>query len=312
MKRQLLTVALATAFFAHAQTTIYSENFDGLNADDYVGTQSSDWTTWSGTTGGSEDAMVSNEQSASPSNSVKIDAPNGQGPTDLLLPFNDYTTGIYELNFNIYVVGQNGGYFNIQKTSTAGEEWAMEVFFDATSGGGTVNAGGQDAAMFQYTQDTWTEVSVYMNLDADSAALTIAGQLVHTWQYSLTATGEAGRNQLGGLNIFGAAPSGQSALYYFDDVVLTQLASTGLNELSSSINTFPNPTFGEVFFQLPSNANQVDYAIYDLLGNKIKEEKALAITGNNFKVDFSNYAAGMYIIETKFNHKRTVNKITVK
>lgn len=311
MKRTLLTMALGVALTSQAQTVIYTENFDGFTADDYLGTQSSDWTTWSNAPGGQEDAMISTDQAASGANSVKVESATGQGPTDLLLPFNDYTTGIYALNFNMYVASGNGGYFNVQKTSTAGQEWSMEVFFDASSGGGTVNAGGADAAMFQYTQDTWTEIEVYMNLDADSASLTIGGTLVHSWQYSLSATGDPGMTQLGGVNIFGAAPTGQSALFYFDDVTLTQLPAVGINEATLMASTYPNPSEGNITVALPESTSSVDYVLYDMIGNKVAEGSQAVLT-NQFRLNLNDFQQGLYILETRFNNKKTVNKISLK
>jgi hypothetical protein len=49
---------------------LFSENFDSYAVGAYLGPQSSFWSTWSGTEGGTEDVVMNNIQSSSPSNSI--------------------------------------------------------------------------------------------------------------------------------------------------------------------------------------------------------------------------------------------------
>ena len=68
MKKFLL---LTTALFViclttRAQDTLYIDDFESYTLGEYLAVQSSWWTTWSGGTGGAEDALISDEQALSP------------------------------------------------------------------------------------------------------------------------------------------------------------------------------------------------------------------------------------------------------
>ena len=65
MKQFLLPFAILILGTAFGQTPLFEENFDSYAVGDYIGDASSVFTTWSGTTGGNEDAQVSDEQANS-------------------------------------------------------------------------------------------------------------------------------------------------------------------------------------------------------------------------------------------------------
>ena len=79
----IIAFSAALSMQSFAQTTLYEDGFDDMTAGEYfVENQDSGcWTTWSNTPGTDEDAFVSDEQSASPSNSVEV-----EGITDLIIP----------------------------------------------------------------------------------------------------------------------------------------------------------------------------------------------------------------------------------
>ncbi|MCD4773855.1 MAG: T9SS type A sorting domain-containing protein [Bacteroidales bacterium] len=199
---------------------IYEDDFESYNVGDYLAVESEWWDTWSGTPGSSEDALISDEQSHSTSQSVKVD-----GSTDLILLMGDRVSGQYQVDFYYYVPTGYAGYYNFQHFETPGVEWAFEVYFTET-GDGFIHAGGENAAFFTYNHDEWVLCSQFINLDDDWTELYIGGNLIHEWQWSLQAQGDPGTNQLGGIDIFAGAPTGETPLFYMDDIIWTELSSS--------------------------------------------------------------------------------------
>ena len=217
MKRtflSLLAVALMGATFA--QSVLYEDDFEAYTVGDYLCTQTTDWTTWSNAPGTAEDAFISDDYALSPTKSVKVD-----GTTDLVLPLGNKQNGVFEVEFNYYIESGFGGYFNLQHFEAPGTEWAMEVYF-ASDGTAELNTDGITTA-FTYTPAAWLNIVNVVDMDADEAELWVDGVLIHTWVFSTQAGGGAGTNQLGGVNIYAGAPAGDDPLFYFDDVVYTQI-----------------------------------------------------------------------------------------
>lgn len=220
-KRFVLLVALflinAVGF---SQTILFEDNFDSYTPGQFLAVQSNKWTTWSGTAGGSDDGLVVTDRSLSSPYSVLV-----EGGTDLVLFFGNRTEKKYEIKFHLFIESGYGGYYNLLHRFEAGgqnAEWAMEVYF-SNNGTGFLNAGGAQVAAFTYNQNTWIECSNIINLDEDLAQLSIGGNLVHTWQWSLQSGGQPGTNQLAALDLYAGAPSGQTAKYYIDDLSFTAL-----------------------------------------------------------------------------------------
>ncbi|MCF8345659.1 MAG: choice-of-anchor J domain-containing protein, partial [Bacteroidales bacterium] len=101
--------------------TIAEDNFDSYTPGDYLAVVNPTlWTTWSNAPGGSEDVVVSDAQSNSPDNSILVELNN-----DLVMIMNDYMSGVYSFDLDMYVPSGYCGYYNLQKTSTPGDEWAF-------------------------------------------------------------------------------------------------------------------------------------------------------------------------------------------
>jgi hypothetical protein len=116
----LLTMALFVTG-AMAQTS-FSDDFESYSEGDYVGVESDQWTTWSGTTGGAEDATVVTDQSASGSNSIYFDGVAAGGPQDVLLLFGDeYADGLFTFSTKMLIESGANGYFNFQAQTTPGQ-----------------------------------------------------------------------------------------------------------------------------------------------------------------------------------------------
>jgi hypothetical protein len=214
MKRYLLLFA-ALIFSASAvfSQILYEDDFESYNVGDYLAVVSPTWwTTWSGAPGGTEDAVISGDQSFSGVKSAKV-----SGVVDAILKLGDKTTSKYKLTFKVYLPSGFGGYYNIQHYESPGIEWAYEVYFGAT-GAGYLNAGSEQVAGFNYTHDTWIEIENIFDLTNDWTELYIGGNLIYEWPFSWQATAQSGMLQLGGVDFYAGAPTGETPTYYFEDV----------------------------------------------------------------------------------------------
>lgn len=178
------------------------------------------WTTWSDDPGGAEDALITDAESYSPTQSCIVD-----GLTDLILKLGDKTSGAYQVEVQYFIPSGYGGYINLQHYEAPGIEWAVEVYFGASDGNdnGYAYAGSPDQIFFTYPHDAWFPILFDIDLDEDWAELYIDDELVAEWQFSLQAQGDPGALQLGGVDIYAGAPSGDTPMFYFDDIGYIEL-----------------------------------------------------------------------------------------
>ncbi len=251
---------------------IYQTDFEDLTVGEYLAVTGDPeyWTTWSDAPGGAEDALVTDDQSASPTKSVDV-----HDDTDLIFKMGDKTSGKYQFNTKYWVESNFGGYINLQHFEAPGIEWAVEVFFGAT-GDGFMNADGENSAFFSYIPETWMQLEFVIDLDNDWGEFFLDGELIHGWQFSQTALGEEGALQLGGVDIFAGAPEGETSHYYFDDVEYIVLAEGSTPPIIDVDDSFINKTvdIGNTYEEIFDIGNiGVDELEYDItviypLGNK--------------------------------------------
>ncbi|MDA3866864.1 MAG: T9SS type A sorting domain-containing protein, partial [Salinivirgaceae bacterium] len=194
---------------------IFTDDFESYTAGDLVAENSDYWGTWSGPAGGTgDDAEASEDYANTPVTSMKI---GDDGADDMILPLGDATSGKYHIGFSILVEsGGFEGYYNFQKTTTPGDEYAFDVYFN-TDGTGSVEAGSGTMA-FNFNQDEFNKIDHYIDLDNDSAYLYVNEMPIFSWQYSLDAAGDPGLNQLGGVDFYAWSDLG-TGRSYIDDVV---------------------------------------------------------------------------------------------
>ncbi|RLC50198.1 MAG: hypothetical protein DRI23_07595, partial [Candidatus Cloacimonadota bacterium] len=209
-------------------TPIIEDNIDDYAVGDFIGVVGDNWTTWSNAPGGAEDALVTDAQASSAPNSVVVEANN-----DLVLIMNDYTTGVYSYDMKMYVPDGYCGYFNLQKTSTPGQEWAFQAYYQ-TNGDVVIDAGAEAALTHPFNHDEWMDLKVIVDLDNDLATYYFNGEEMISYQWTLGTFGDPGLLQFGGVNIFGGANAAQPTdvpMFYFDDIVLSEVSDeiTGYN-----------------------------------------------------------------------------------
>lgn len=287
---------------------IITETFESYFANELLAANSDLWTTWSGGTN-SEDAYVSNAYSNSGINAVHVTGTS----TDLILPFpQDYTTGVYDFTLKMLITSGNGGYYNIQQSSTPGVGWMFEIYFD-NAGGGYINAGGSNAATVTYTPDTWMTITVKMDLTNDLGELLINSNSIHTWQWSLGATGTGTVKSAGGMDVYASAAAGSNADFYLDDVLLTESFPTVIapNFYESDMFVTPNPSSGQfnvTIQDLQSGNYQLE--LIDMLGRMVHSESLQ--TSGTFSKNFDvALPSGIYYVRLNNGLNATTKKIVI-
>ncbi len=191
-----------------------SYDFDQYNVGDKVAAAiGQPWTTWSDEPGSDEDAVFSDEQAASGTNSVKFTYGNDQ-----IYNFNDETTGSYTLDWNMYIPTGKDAHLNIQHNFTGGQdgEWAFGLYFNTTDQGTILHVSDAEYP-FTFPFDTWFPVHFDIDLDNDAISLTIDGTEVHSWAFSESESSTTpGMRVLDALDFFPPTNASKS-VFYIDD-----------------------------------------------------------------------------------------------
>ncbi|MCF8366589.1 MAG: hypothetical protein K9H16_12450, partial [Bacteroidales bacterium] len=196
------------------------EPFEDYTAGGYLVQQAvaqgkSYWTTWSNAPGTAEDPFVSSAQAYAGNNSVVI-----EGTNDAVLLLDNYTEGVFNVDFRIYIPSGKIGYFNmLQLFNGASSQWGMQAYFDV-DGAGLVDAGAAGAGVFTYTYDTWHNVSVDVDLDADWAEMFLNGTSIVAWQWSTGSFGTGTLNAFNAMNFYAWAENGTPGAF-FDNIDIT-------------------------------------------------------------------------------------------
>ncbi len=226
MKKVSLLIAMIAFVFGNAFAQ-FSYDFTGCNAGDKVAqTLGWPWTTWSDAPGGSEDGVF-----------AEVDGNMAAYFTygvDQVVALDEKTTGVYDIEFDIYIEENYMGYFNIMHHHPCNSDQAIQVYLQATNTGnsgdpttlsdghGSVHAGGHEVVDLPCYWNDWMHFRIHVDLDTDVAELYFDGTLMHTWQWSLDSFGQQGYSDrtLGGIDFFPPGNASNSR-YYVDNVVFT-------------------------------------------------------------------------------------------
>lgn len=207
---------------ANPTNSIICDNIETYNTAQRIGPQATHWTTWSGTEGGTEDGLVSTEQAASGTKSVKVlaTAPAG-GPMDLVLNLGNKSTGHYSLKWKMYVPANRKAYYNIQEVvpipaSPPTGSWNLDVFFEA-NGAARGSVEGVNKFAFTYPYGTWFTVEHIADLDNNIMTYLVDGKIVGKIAYP---------DKLGGVDFFG---TDNTHVFYVDDVEYVTLPAATFN-----------------------------------------------------------------------------------
>jgi len=236
-KIYLLLLAMFLGFGSFAQTVLFEDDMESYNVGDFLAVVNPTWyETWSNNPGSGEDAIVSNAFAHSPTKSALVDMTGGA--TDLILKLGNKTAGQFELTWWMYIETNFAGYYNLQHFESPGIEWAMECYMntdgtiDLLVGGLTING--------TYPKATWFEVKHEIDLDADNCKLYIDGTLLYEWPFSYQGGGTTGTLQLGGVDFYAGAATGDTPKYFFDDVYYEQIGGGGDPEITVTPDELSN------------------------------------------------------------------------
>ncbi len=178
-----------------------------------------DWTTWSGTHCSTEDALISNAYANSGTQALLI-----QNGDDFVHPINNFTEGIYKVEFQLYIPSGKLAYFNnLLDFNGSSSAWGQEIRF--SNGTAVMDAAGDNAAQFSYSFDEWFSNKLIVNMDIDSAYYYYNETLIHSWKWSYGAHDTDALNQLGGTNFWAwtGDSGGESCYYYVDDYTVEHM-----------------------------------------------------------------------------------------
>lgn len=223
-KFTLLASVLIASNFTFGQ--LFSDDFESYALGTYVGPQSTNWSTWSGTEGNTEDVKTTNNQALSGTQSIYFSstAANG-GPQDVLLKFGQvYNSGIFTLENNFYINNGKNAYFNIQGALTAGNTYTLNVNMD----GGEIRIDDgttADLAVGTYTPATWFNLKIVANLTLKVWKAYVNDVLISTWTN--------GTNAVASVDYYPI----QNSQFYLDDVSFNHETYTlpTLNALTTQI-----------------------------------------------------------------------------
>jgi hypothetical protein len=255
---------------------IYSNNFDDNTSGDYVAESDPTWwTTWSEAPGTSEDALITDEQSASTPNSAKC-----SWGTDLMFLAGDKTDGAYMFDFDMYIPTGVPAYFNVLHFFDPGDggqdsEWGVGIYLNIPSGqpmppGTYVAQNGTDYP-FTFPFDTWFPVSMYINLDVDLAIINIDGVKILEWQFSTQENGGDGAKQFGRVDFYPITPA---SVFYIDNVVYSKAGAPP-----------PPPTLSvsEDKIEIKLQTNSIKYGSFHIVS---EEEGTLSAKWSTY-IDYS-------------------------
>ncbi len=221
MKKALhfTAIFLMLPFFLTAQV-IYEDDFESYTTGQGIALQSTFWDTWTGAAGTNEDPLVSDAESFSGNNAVRVAANN-----DAVLEVGVLTDNRYRIEFYIYIPSGRQAYYSLmQNFSTTGSNnvWGMQVFFQNNNI--RIDGGGAEAATHTYQSDTWLKMQHFVDMDNDWADIYINDTLIHAYQWSQgTFNDGSGINRLNALNFYAWSQNGTPE-FFIDDFIIEQVA----------------------------------------------------------------------------------------
>lgn len=223
----LLVLLLFSSICVSAQTSI---DFDSFSLGD-VSPQSSEIVLWPASS--ATDGQVSNTYSYSSPNSLLIRQQTGTISDDILINLGNKSSGVWVIDWMMYVPTGQSAYFNIQENANINptSQWNGEFFVGSTASGGTTGLVSHNiltsTASFPY--DTWFEVEITIDLNVQEISVTIDGNTMFADQTYEDNNGTSG-TQIGAINLYSP---GANTMFYLDDFEFEEIcvepSITGVN-----------------------------------------------------------------------------------
>lgn len=220
-------ICLFATNLAQGQYQYFHDDFEGYTSGDWLAATSSDWTTWSGSSGsGTDDVQVTDLDASSGSNSLYFGS--GPGPEDVVLPFGAVVSSGYFLYSADFKVDNNSSaYFNFQGNQTPGIEWALEVTMNNNGTFTMSNLSSGTLLTGNYPQGSWFEWSFLINHTTNKWDVFINDSLVGTFSNPV--------NRVASLDLY---PLNSLSSFWVDDVTFEVIPPS---PNSASISGFTAP-----------------------------------------------------------------------
>ncbi|MFZ1703490.1 MAG: T9SS type A sorting domain-containing protein [Saprospiraceae bacterium] len=188
--------------------TTFSDNFDSYTSGDFLCVSSSKWKTWDNKPGTATDTKIVNDKAASGANALKIFAANATGgPTDILLPFGGrYNSGIFVIEWKMFIESGKHAYFNFQGNETPGVLWTLNGYLRTNNA--LELTGSNNARLFAttYPSDEWFTFGLEINLTTNNWKVLINGECQGAFSNTNTF--------IAGMNLY---PTDNNCTFYCDD-----------------------------------------------------------------------------------------------
>jgi hypothetical protein len=100
---------------------------------------------------------------------------------------------------------------------------------------------------------------------------------------------------------------------FVDNINVAGVLGVSKNELTSSISLYPNPATNEVNININDNTyDSIIIQVFNSLGQKLQSTESNGQTTNNFSLDVSNLATGLYFINIDVDGVTVSKKLLVR
>jgi len=236
MKKLLSFVVMMAIMLALQSQVLFQTGFDDKPAGAHVAASYPEWwTTWDMAPGTAEDAVITVEQAQTAPNSVKFSWGN-----DVVFLAGNPTSGAWTVEFDMLIPGNVPAFFNLLHVfAGSGSKWALGVYFNMPSGSpqqpaGTYVTHNNQNTNFTIPSNTWFPISIFVDLDNDNATISINGEQILEWQFSIGESGGPGQRQLAAVDFY---PINNTSVFYIDNFVFAQVGETGTPTLNVTPTT---------------------------------------------------------------------------
>jgi hypothetical protein len=184
-----------------------------------LNSQSTDWNSYAGAP---EDTEISDDEAQSGSYSMYVHDSGTNGLSDIVVEFDDLSSGVWEVSFSALVPSDRSGYFNLlhayDEAIPNSTLWAVECFIDGSTDTASLLVGSAFSGWicdFEFESDDWNDLALVVDLDNDRGLIKADGDIIRAWPWSFGNTGDY--QKFDAVNFYSASIGGLDAELYVDD-----------------------------------------------------------------------------------------------
>jgi hypothetical protein len=270
-----------------APDAVVCDNLDTYDLGDADWITAAHWAPWPG---GTVVSNVVNDQAFSNDQSLNV---GPGGAEDQLLLLGNQTTGVWTVDFMMYIPAGANGYYNMQNTEATGQ-WNFDIFFD-TGGVGDYQESQASISSFTWPEDTWFQMSHTIDLNNSTVVVELDGVEIHSGPYA--------GDQVGCINFYSIDGTNN---YYLDDVIVDGDPAVGLTEyVEGNFRIYPNPTSG--IFTVEGQENIEAVVVRNVLGATVAQLQSNF--SNRVELDLTGLNNGLYFVEITVDDVVSVQRL---